>query len=430
MIKIKQKYRIAFVGTRFSGIDGVSLETEKWDEVLTQMGHKCFYWTGESEVNHGRIVQTVPLASFQHPVILGLQKQYFSINQRKPKITQQTEKIKIDLKKNLHRFIKKHRIDIIIPQNALSIPMHIPLGLAITEFLIESGIPAISHNHDYYWERQRFSVNCVHDYLDSAFPPRFPNIQHVCINTIAQEELAYRKGISSNIIPNVMPFKQNPPQEDIAITKKLRKDFGIEDNELLILQPTRIVPRKRIEKAIGLVGIMNRFRPAKLLITHSWGDEGDAYLKKLQNLAKRDKTPMILAYEQLATKRGKNKKGQNTYTLEDYYLAADMMTYPSIAGEGFGNAFLEGLYYQKLIAINNYPVYEKDIKPLDFEVIEFDDEPRINHVRKALAYLEDQKKLKKAVAYNYKLGMKHFSYQALSNKLNYLIYLCYLCIKH
>jgi hypothetical protein len=34
--------RIGFVGTRFSGTDGVSLETQKWASVLEAQGHACF----------------------------------------------------------------------------------------------------------------------------------------------------------------------------------------------------------------------------------------------------------------------------------------------------------------------------------------------------------------------------------------------------
>ena len=36
----KNPLHIGFVSTRFSGTDGVSLETEKWADVLENMGHK------------------------------------------------------------------------------------------------------------------------------------------------------------------------------------------------------------------------------------------------------------------------------------------------------------------------------------------------------------------------------------------------------
>ncbi len=103
--------------------------------------------------------------------------------------------------------------------------MHVPLGLAITELAAESGIPVVAHHHDFYWERTRFSVNAVQDYLQMAFPPKLPNIQHVVINSIAQEALALRTGISSIVIPNVLDF-ETAPEIDWEFTKDFRAESG------------------------------------------------------------------------------------------------------------------------------------------------------------------------------------------------------------
>ena len=64
----------------------------------------------------------------------------------------------------------------------------------MAETISETRIPTIAHHHDFFWERVRFSVNAVNDYLRMAFPPNLPNIEHVVINTAAQEELALVNG--------------------------------------------------------------------------------------------------------------------------------------------------------------------------------------------------------------------------------------------
>ena len=69
-------------------------------------------------------------------------------------------------------YYDKYQFDILVVQNALAIPVNIPLGLALTEFIIESGIPTIAHHHDFYWERQRFHSFAAMDYLKAAFPLR------------------------------------------------------------------------------------------------------------------------------------------------------------------------------------------------------------------------------------------------------------------
>src|SRR3989337_2406026 len=63
--------RIGFVSTRLSGTDGVSLETRKWVNVLTRMGHDCFFFAGESDWAE-EISYIVPEAHFKHPDLDGV----------------------------------------------------------------------------------------------------------------------------------------------------------------------------------------------------------------------------------------------------------------------------------------------------------------------------------------------------------------------
>ena len=187
---------------------------------------------------------------FQHEKNIWIDRQIFGKKRRDPAVTDAIHELKTLLKKRLGEFVRTFNIDLLIAQNVLTIPMHIPLGIALTEFIAETQIPTIAHHHDFYWERTRFLVNAVGDYLRMAFPPNLPNIEHVVINSAAQEELALRTGISSLIIPNVIDF-ETPP----AITRKeshdFRKEIGLKPDDIMILQPTRVVQRKGIEHAIN-----------------------------------------------------------------------------------------------------------------------------------------------------------------------------------
>jgi hypothetical protein len=87
-----------------------------------------------------------------------------------------------ELKAALATFVDRFAIDILFPQNALAIPMHIPLGVALTEFIAETGIPTIAHHHDLYWERARFATTVVPDILARCFPPDLPSVRHVVIS--------------------------------------------------------------------------------------------------------------------------------------------------------------------------------------------------------------------------------------------------------
>ncbi len=96
-------------------------------------------------------------------------------------------------------------------ENALSLPVNIPLGLALTEIIAETALPTIGHHHDFTWERKRFSITAAGDYLRTAFPPNLPSVRHVVINSFAARQLALRTGASAILIPNVMDFDSPPP---------------------------------------------------------------------------------------------------------------------------------------------------------------------------------------------------------------------------
>ena len=162
--------RIGFISTRFAGTDGVTLEARKWAQILSGMGHTCFWMAGVLDTPEDTSLR-VPLAYFNHPEVADLQTKLFGVALRNRPITNRIQSIKEQLKDELYQFIEKFGIEVLVPQNILAIPMHVPLGLAMTEVIAETTLPVIAHHHDFSWERERFTVNGVNDYLQSAFPP-------------------------------------------------------------------------------------------------------------------------------------------------------------------------------------------------------------------------------------------------------------------
>ena len=65
----------------------------------------------------------------------------------------------------------------------------------------------------------------------------------------------YRRGMSTEVVPNVFDFQKEPPNRPHR-RESLRRELGFADDELLILQPTRVVPRKQIERAVDLVALL------------------------------------------------------------------------------------------------------------------------------------------------------------------------------
>jgi glycosyltransferase involved in cell wall biosynthesis len=124
--------------------------------------------------------------------------------------------------------------------------------------------------------------------------------------------------------------------------------------------------------------------------------------------------------------RGLTKTREKIYTLNDIYPHADLVTYPSTF-EGFGNAFLEAVYYRKPIVVNKYSIYSYDIEPKGFLTIEIDGFVTEDAVQKAREVLENPELRQKMVETNYEIATRCYSYSVLQQKLKNLIYDCITC---
>jgi mannosylglucosylglycerate synthase len=437
--------RIGFISTRFAGTDGVSLETTKWATVLERLGHECFYFAGECDrpAEKSYIVEeafyrhpaieainreayqgtwgTLHEGQKRHPEIEELHKDFFSVYIRTSQITQHIHELRFYIKEELYKFAHKFNLETLIIENASAIPLNIPLGLAITEFIAETGYPAIAHHHDFHWDRQRFMNNSVRDYLASAFPPNLPSIHHVVINSIQEYQLATRTGIAAMVVPNVMDFDSPPPPPD-EYANTVRSDLGLDPGQYLILQPTRIIQRKGIEHAIELTRRLGL--PAELVISHASGDEGTDYERRIHEFAALLGVKVHYEAAIVGEARGVTPEGRKIYTLGDVYPYADLVTYPSSI-EGFGNAFLEAIYYKRPIVVNNYSIYEADIKPKGFKVVEFDGYISERTLAETCHVLRHPEETARDAEHNFEQARRYFSFTMLERRLSLLLSNCF-----
>ncbi len=412
-----RRRRIGFIATRISGTDGVSLETRKWSDVLQRMGFECFYIAGQSDRPAERSV-IIEEAHFLHPTIQEINSQAFGTERRSERLTTLILDLAYRLRTRIIEAIRDKQIDILIAENSLTIPMNIPLGLAIVFVVQELGIPCIAHHHDFHWERERFAINCVDEFLRAAFPPTARGIHHTVINSQAAEELSRRTGNSCRIIPNVMNFDEPPPPLD-EYALQFRRCVGLADDERIILQPTRVVARKAIERSIELVRYLEDPK-ARLVITHSSGDEGEGYARHIRRFADVMGVPVIFAERWVSDRRGTGEDGRPIFSIADVYPQAELVTYPSTY-EGFGNAFLEAVYFRLPIVCNRYAVFKTDIEPCGFKTIRLDgyvDDVTIAETRRVLS---DPQYRAEMVEANFEIGRRHFSYAVVERELRSIL---------
>ena len=410
--------RIGFIASRLKGTDGVSLEVEKWARVLQRMGHELYYCAGELG-GYAEGGTLIPKLHFADQSIQTLTQNAFATlpEQNGDKIIDQIYETADELRAPLRKFIRANHLDLIVVQNALTIPMNLPLGVCLTGLIAELGIDTIAHHHDFYWERQRYQTNAILDLLDTTFPAKLPSIQHVTINSIAQARLKVRRGIDSVLIPNVFDYATPAPGID-DFNGDFKEALGLWEEDLLILQPTRVLQRKGIEMAIELVHRLGLPMP-RLFITHRSDDEGVSHWHWLKREARVMGVEVQLIDHLIGVQRSKIND-HKIYSLWDAYTNADLVTYPSVY-EGFGNALLEAVYFKRLLVVNRYPVYNADIKPLGFKFIELDGFVDEAAVEKTRQLLRDPETVREMAETNYRIAAEHFSLDVLLEKLGELL---------
>lgn len=406
--------KFGFVSTRFSGTDGVSLESRKWAEVLERDGHGTFWFCGLCD-HPAESSFVVAEAHFEHPEIEEISRAIWHCDTFPEGTAGQIARLQGLLHSALDTFCDRFEIDVLIPENAITIPMNLPLGLAVTDFIEGSGIPTIAHHHDFYWERERFAGTAVQPFLRRAFPPVLPGIIHAVINSAAAREVKERFGIDATIVPNVMDFSRSLPRLRRSF-EETRASLGLDPDDRLILQPTRVVPRKGIEHAIELVHRLGESRN-KLLISHEAGDEGLNYRNELTALAKDKGVDLRFLAERVA---GIAVGDDDRFSLEDLYPIADFVTFPSLY-EGFGNALLEAIYFKKPVLVNRYSVFKDDIEGCGFELVTMDGEITEEVVEKVRRALEDSGSFEASAERNFEIAAGHFGYAMLERRLREMV---------
>jgi mannosylglucosylglycerate synthase len=385
---------LAFFQNRLGRTDGVSLEVDKWRVVLRdRLGHRVLYCSGNDDVP-GNVV--IPELYAQHPTTWKILQNATVAFRDYPSEAALEREIYAHadvIERRLLEVMAREQIQLLLPNNLCSGGYQPAAAIAFHRVLRRTGVPAIVHSHDFYFEESgevRATCQTVASIYERYFPPKLPNVTHVVINRLAQTELKTRKNLSATVVPNVFDFDQPTWVKD-DYNHDLRESFGIGPDDLVALQATRILDRKGIELAIDLLARLNQpeFRhqlmgtrtvaggtlgPHSRLIllcagiVEQIGISG-GYWPALQARAARLGVDLRHVGERVKHSRGgASAAGGKVYSLWDTYVHADFVTYPS-TWEGWGNQFIEAVFARLPVVLFEYPVWRSDLGPVGFEVI-------------------------------------------------------------
>ena len=237
-----------------------------------------------------------------------------------------------------------------------------------------------------------------------------------------------------------------PPQDnynnsffkDIGLEQQAEsKGFTMEDT-VILLQHTRIVPRKKIELAIDLAFELekkfkknNKQKCVALVVSGHSGDEQNAYLNNL-----------YVHY----TEKCKADPGSNVllifgehHVLSHRDIIVDTKFYkfaeiPSVIAahggigtyfsdvEGFGNNLLEMISLGLPAVINKYEIYKEEIEKLGFILPAIDNTAITEElVDQSYRLLTDMEYRNKVVLHNLKILKENFDHEIIARKLKPII---------
>jgi len=263
-------------------------------------------------------------------------------------------------------------------------------------------------------------------------PPVAPGLEHIVLSSYAAHILASIKRVSPIVVPNCEDFEHAVGKD--AYNRDFRSELGFTDDDILVVQPTRIVRRKRIQDSVELVGRLVDKYPnirdrVQFVVSLYQGDEPDEnYVEEISRFAKQRGVSLHLIAERVASERKVDPQGRKMYTNRDVPANADIVTYLPV-WEGFGNALLEAIAAKVPVVTTAYLVYKTDIKLSGFDNIEIRDEYDergllIIHERtvdEMYRLLTNSVARQAMVEKNFRIGKREFGLKTLRSRIEFVL---------
>jgi glycosyltransferase involved in cell wall biosynthesis len=329
---------VTFISARLGEPDGVSIATIAWEVAFRRLDFQICTVAGAGSADH---------------IVPGL-----ALDAPEPPTWRELDAALGDA-------------DLVVVENLCSLPLNLGAAEMTASYL--AGRRAILHHHDFPWQRAGFEGI-------GPWPPDHPSWRHVTINELSRRELAER-GIQGMTVYNAVL----PPAPGDG--KRARELLDLSPDTLLLLQPTRAIPRKNVPGGLRL---------AEALGAIYWltGPAEDGYGPELER---------VLAGAACEVRRGM----PDDLLMADAYEAADAVAYPS-TWEGFGLPLIESALFRKPLAVGRFAMAD-ELAVFGFRWFPADDPAALR------AWLEDPDP--ELLEHNLAVAQRHFSIDALADRL-------------
>jgi glycosyltransferase involved in cell wall biosynthesis len=305
------------VSFRLGGADGVAVEARKWEWALSELGFRVRRIAGE--LDDGPRPDDACIPSLAIDPVEGARSRPDALR------------------------AAIAGAQLVIIENLCSLPLNPDASIIAAQVLGEHDGPVVFHHHDLPWQRPGL-------FTPDGIPPHRPNSLHVTINDYSRIQLENR-GFRAVTIRNA--FDLDPAPGDREGT---RSAFGFAPEDLVLLQPTRAIPRKNVPGAIAFANQLARLEPDRRLRLWITGPAEDGYGDTFRRALADATMPVTVGRAPSAS---------------DAYAAADLVLFPS-TWEGFGNPVVESIAHRRAIVVGDYPVLE-EIRAYGVQLLSLDD---------------------------------------------------------
>jgi glycosyltransferase involved in cell wall biosynthesis len=302
---------------RLGGADGVAVEARKWEWALQELGFSVRRVAGELDDEPRSDDVPLPFLAIDPP------------DDTTPAPDELAEAVA--------------GADLVIVENLCSLPIN-PDAASLTATVLDAHEGrVVFHHHDLPWQRAGLPT-------PPNVPPHRPNSLHVTINDHSRAQLANR-GFDAITLRNAFDLDPARGNRD-----RTRTEFGFAPDDVVLLQPTRAIPRKNIPAAIAFAAELARREPDRNLRLWITGPAEDGYDDVFARLVAESHVPVTVGRAGSAA---------------DAYAAADLVLFPS-TWEGFGNPVIESIAHRRPIAVGQYPVLD-ELRDFGVRLLSIDD---------------------------------------------------------
>lgn len=349
---------LAVVSYRLGGTDGVSVEAGKWAWAAAQLGLDVVTVAGEGSCD--RLVPELAWGAAEAPADASVDEALDGA-------------------------------DVVVVENLCSLPLNPYAGAAVAAALRDRR--AILRHHDLAWQRPHLA--------HFGPPPHEPSWLHVCINELSRRQLA------AHGIPAVTVYNHFDTEAAPGRRQETRAALGVAPERLLVLQPTRAIPRKDVAAGIALAEAVGADYWLTGPVEEGYGNELDRLVAGARVPVHRQPAEPVPAW----SPRRADPPSNGRLRMADVYAACDAVVLPS-TWEGFGNPALESAVHRRPLALASYPV-AAELARFGFRWFSLDDPSAL---RAYLARPDGD-----LIEHNLEVARRHFALADLPKRLEALL---------